>query len=130
MKKIYQRILVLGLVSFMVFMSSCEKERFAPAPYVDPNDTTITPPDSISYSADMQPFWDAACINCHGGTIAPNLSTGVSYDAIINGGYIDATPASSLLYTKIAPGGSMEQYSTSANTSMTLQWIEEGALNN
>ena len=129
MKKIYQRILVLGLVSFMVFMSSCEKESFVPAPPADPNDTI--PADSISYSADMQPFWDAACIQCHGGTIAPNLSTGVSYDALIDGGYIDlANPTGSELYTKIAPGGSMEQYSTSANTSMTLQWIEEGALNN
>ncbi len=120
---------IIGILLIIGFISSCEKESFVPAPPADPNDTI--PPDSISYSADIQPFWDADCVSCHGGTIPPNLSTGVSYDALTNGGYIDlANPTSSGIYTKIAPGGSMEQYSTSANTSMTLQWIEEGALNN
>lgn len=130
MKKIYQRIFVLGLVSIVGFMTSCEKDYFVPAPPTDPNDSI--PIDSISYSMDMQPYFDAQCTKCHnGGGIPLDLSPGVSYDAIINGGYVNtSSPASSNLYVKIAPGGSMEQYSTSAETSMTLQWIDEGAVNN
>lgn len=129
MKKIYRRVLLLGLVSSIGFMSSCEKEYFEPAPPPDPNDTTPSV-DTVSYSLDMQPYFDANCVNCHNGGIVLNLSPGLSYDALNNGGYINlATPASSNLYVKINVG-SMKQYSTPDYTAMTLKWIEEGAKNN
>ena len=131
MKKIYRRVLLLGLVSSIGFMSSCEKEYFEPAPPPDPNDTTPSV-DTVSYSLDMQPFFNGSCVtNCHnGGGIPLNLSTGLSYDALINGGYIDvATPAKSNLYIKISIG-SMKDYSTTDDNAMVLKWIEEGAKNN
>lgn len=86
----------------------------------------------ISYSINIQPFFDGSCISCHGGSspvAGLNLETGVSYGNLINGGFINTTtPTSSLLYTKL--NGSMAQYSTASDTQMVLQWIEEGALNN
>jgi mono/diheme cytochrome c family protein len=86
----------------------------------------------ISYANNMQPFFDAKCIGCHnGGTIPLDLTTAVSYSEIINGGYVDTgNPANSILYTKIAPGGSMESFSSPAETAMTLNWIQLGAQNN
>ena len=108
-----------GLILLIVF-ASCEKE------YVPP----IV--DDISYQADMQPYFDSKCVSCHnGGPIPLNLEASVSYDNLHNGGFIDlANPSNSKLYTKIAPSGSMEQYSSSSQTSMTLLWIEQGAKNN
>ena len=129
MKKIFSRVLFLGLVSSIGFMSSCEKEYFVPVP-PEPIDTSMTP-DTASYSLEIQPYFDASCVSCHGGVIAPNLSSAVSWAELHDGGYIDlVTPSNSLLYTKIHVGGSMEQYSTSADTKNVLQWITEGAKNN
>ncbi len=112
--------MIAGALSMMIW--SCTYD-------VNPTEQV---PDIVSYSQDMQPFFDAKCASCHnGGGIPLDLSPGVSYDALITGGYVDiAAPASSLLYTKIAPGGSMEQYSSSSETAMTLKWIEQGAENN
>ena len=130
MKKIYQIAMTFGLVATIGFMSSCQKEYFVPEPLDDPNDTTTTV-DTVYFSTDMQPFFDNSCVGCHnGGGIPLDLSPGVSYDAIINGGYISTPATSSKLYTKLLPGESMAQYSTNAQTAMTLDWIEQGALNN
>ena len=104
MKKSYQKLLLVGLVSSIGFMSSCEKDYWVPEP---PQTGPVVP---ISYSNDMQPYFDASCAGCHNGTGIPlDLTPGNSYDAIINGGYVNtSSPSSSLLYTKIAIGGSME----------------------
>ena len=86
----------------------------------------IEPKDEISYSADMQPFFDLKCVSCHSGSTPPNLSAPGSYDDLINNNYIDLdNPEQSLLYTKINVGGSMAQYASSAERAMTLQWIQE-----
>ena len=112
---------------FLLNFTGCYYDQVLPAD-VGPEE----PIGDVSYSLDMQPFFDASCVQCHnGGGIPLDLSPGVSYNALITGGYVNtAEPASSLLYTKIAPGGSMEQYATSSETSMTLKWIEQGALDN
>ncbi len=112
--------LIAGALSMMIW--SCTYD-------VNPTEPV---PDIVSYSQDMQPFFDASCVQCHnGGGLSLDLSPGVSYDALTTGDYVNlAEPANSLLYTKIAPGGSMEQYSTSSETAMTLKWIEQGAENN
>jgi hypothetical protein len=94
---------------------------------------TPEPEGDISYSKDIQPFFDGSCVGCHSaGTGIPlNLETTVSYDNLINGGYISTgDPSSSVLYVKIAPGGSMETYATDNERALTLKWIEQGAKNN
>jgi hypothetical protein len=131
MKKILSRVLFLGLVSSIGFMSSCEKESFEPAPPPNPNDTSTTP-DTVSFSLVIQPFFDGSCVtNCHnGGGIPLNLTAGLSYDALINGDYVNvADPPSSNLYVKISVG-SMKDYSSSADNANVLKWITEGAKNN
>jgi hypothetical protein len=112
-----------SLILYLMFTTGCYYDQvYTPAPDI---------PDGVSYAADMQPYFDSSCTGCHSGNTAPDLSSPGSYGELINGGYVNtADPASSLLYTKIAPGGTMEQYSTPTETAMTLKWIEEGALNN
>jgi hypothetical protein len=41
-----------------------------------------------------------------------------------------ANPESSRLYTKCAPGGSMNKYCQPGDPEIILKWIQEGALNN
>lgn len=91
-------------------------------------------PDTPSFSEDLIPFFETSCAGagCHNsGGIPPNLTEEAAYASLTNGGYIDTdNPAQSKLYIKIAPGGSMEQYSTPRDTEMVLRWIEQGAQNN
>jgi len=116
-------VLRFGAVAAMLVATSCTKEYLQTPPPPDPN----TP---VSFSADMQPFFDARCVSCHG-SVAPNLAANVSYNNLIQGGFINlATPENSLLYTKINVGGTMEAYANSAERQMTLLWIKQGALNN
>ena len=122
MKKRISFLLFIELFSGLSLMTSCEKDYYVSFPI----------PEDISYADDMQPYFDAKCVNCHnGGGIPLNLSSDVSYDNLITGGYVDlANPANSSIYTKVAPGGSMAPYASPENAEMTLKWIEQGALNN
>ena len=86
----------------------------------------------VSYAEDIQPYFDAKCVGCHSaaGGAAPNLEASVSYDILIDEGWVDKdNPASSTLYTAIAQGGSMNTYSSPTETAMVLKWIELGANN-
>jgi hypothetical protein len=114
--------LKLSMFLLILFTSGCYYDEVYVAP----------PEGEISYSTDMQPFFDAKCTSCHNGTGAPlNLNADVSYDALISGGYINTTdPAGSSLYTKIDAGGSMEAYASDNERGITLKWIEQGANNN
>ncbi len=123
MKKILSALTILGIVFTLTFLSSCEKA------YLVPEEQGI---ENVSYSNDMQPFFDAKCTNCHNGSGIPlNLTSPGSFDALINGNYIDTdNPANSELYTKIMPGESMSEFASPTEREMTLVWIEEGANNN
>jgi mono/diheme cytochrome c family protein len=85
-------------------------------------------PTVISYSAQMQPFFDAKCVSCHGGN-NPNLESPGSYDNIINGGHVNTTdPPNSSLYTVLF--GFMGSSVTDGEKAMVLAWIEQGAMDN
>ena len=59
-------------------------------------------PGEVSFSEDVQSIFDASCNSpgCHNNAgVAPNLTAGAAYGALINGGYIDTqNPSSSGLY--------------------------------
>jgi len=117
---------VLPIISVLFLgISSC-------ANYEKPGGDPI--PEEVSFSEDLIPFFETSCAyaGCHNnGGIPPDLTEDVAYVSLTNGGYIDTdNPPQSLLYTKIAEGGSMEKYSTPRDTQMVLKWIEDGAENN
>lgn len=127
-KKSGIKILGAGLIFYLAFNTGCFYDQVVP-------EVPELPEEDVSYSGEMQPFFDSKCVSCHNGTGIPlNLDASVSYNDLLTGGsppYVDiANSTSSKLYTKIAPGGSMEQYASPTETAMTLKWIEEGAQNN
>lgn len=117
------KTLAASLILGLVFTTGCYYDKVLPE---------APPEGDISYSEDMQPFFDASCVRCHNGTGIPlNLEASVSYAELIFGDQIDkADPKNSLLYTKINTGGSMETFATDTERAMTLKWIEQGAKNN
>ena len=120
MKRIIPIILTGIIIMIMVF-SACEKVVYPPV--------EIIIPDSVSYSLDIQPIWDSKCVNCHGGARDPDLSPGVSHDALVSGGFINTDdPASSELMQKLY--GTHDSRATEANKQLILQWITEGAKDN
>lgn len=125
MKNLSTNLKLISVILLTGMLGSCTKDYYEPI-------ETLPPPAVISYKGDMQPFFDAECVSCHnGGGIPLNLNPAVSYDNLINGGFIDlANPASSSLYTKIIEPGSMAKYTSPGKSDLTLSWIEQGALNN
>jgi hypothetical protein len=122
------KLIGVSLILYLAFSTGCYYDQVVPV-------VPELPEEDVSYAGEMQPYFDAKCVSCHNGTGIPlNLVASVSYSNLLTGGsppYVDvANPTSSKLYTKIAAGGSMEQYSSPTETAMTLKWIEEGAQNN
>jgi len=116
--KTYIKNIILGIA--LVTLSGCYYDTVLP----------IEVEGEISYIQQVQVIFDSKCIGCHNGAEAPNLLTGLSYEDLINGGYITLeAPANSLLYTKIN-GGSMDGFASSTDKSTILKWIEQGANNN
>jgi len=123
MKSRNKFLLAASIATFIfTFVTGCYYDQVIPE----------KPIGDVSYSRDMQPFFNAKCVRCHNGSVPKLiLLPNVSYDELISGGYVNtADPPNSLLYIKIAPGGSMEQHATSSETAVTLKWIEQGALDN
>jgi hypothetical protein len=123
MKKILSALTIIGIVFMTNLFTSCEKA------YLVPEEQGV---ENVSFSNDMQTFFEAKCTTCHNGSGIPlNLTAPGSYDALINGNYIDTdNPVNSKLYSKIIPGESMSEYASPSEREMTLVWIEEGANNN
>lgn len=124
MKKRLLRLLFMSGI-LLILLTACEYGFIEPTPPLPP------PPsgDTISFSQDIQPFFDAECVRCHP-SIKPDLSAGKSYNALKSGGYIvDSIPESSKLYIKCKPGGSMAGYTSAANLNLLYRWIYAGAKN-
>jgi hypothetical protein len=117
--------LLIFTLSLLVFSSCANYEKPLPSDDI---------PAVVSFSEDMVPYFETSCAitGCHNsGGIPPDLSEDSAFGSLTAGGYVDTdNPEQSMLYTKIAPGGSMEKYSTSRDTKMVLRWIEQGAENN
>ena len=120
-------------ILFVLFIfSSCTRDYIVPEPPV-----VVTPPspneNKISFAGEIQTIFTAKCIVCHksGGT-APNLVSGKSYQSLMGmSGMIDTVnPGNSILYKKMATGGSMNSFCTKANSDSVYKWIRQGAMNN
>jgi hypothetical protein len=111
--------LLSGMFAAAIFLGSCEKVVYPP----------VEIPDSVSYKTDIQPIWDAKCLNCHGGKYSPDLREEVSYGELIDGGYINTeNPGESKLIKKFE--GTHKGRVTEAEKASILVWIEQGAKNN
>ena len=128
MKKlmIYTSIL---LVIVGVGLTGCYKDIILPDAAFDPDG----PPQAVSYNIEVAPIMNTKCAlaGCHvSGTRKPFLTTGISYQELVSGGFVNTViPKESILYLKI--NGSMREYIPSAaERQKVYDWIRNGALNN
>lgn len=114
----------LAIIGILVAASSCKYDEVLPREVEVPTET-------VSYELDIQPFFEAKCVSCHSGGIPPNLEASVSYNELLNNGWLNVEdPANSALYISIELGGSMENYATPEERALVLAWITQGAENN
>jgi hypothetical protein len=107
----------------LVILAACTKYEIPKPPC--PEDL----PTGVSYSADVQPIFDAKCVMCHNGAQSPDLRPDWSYDELIDGEYIDTDfPCSSGLYETLT--GSHADRIEEDEVLTILGWIDEGAEDN
>lgn len=113
----------------IIAMSGCYKDVIMPDVALDPDG----PPQQVSFSTDLAPIFNASCTDagCHvSGSHKPYLTSDVSYQQIVNGGYVNTVvPKQSILYTMI--NGDMREFMPSAaDRQRVYDWIRNGAPNN
>jgi len=124
MKKRFLKLLFLSGM-LLSLLTACEYDYIVPTP-----PPPVIENDTISYSQDIQPFFTAKCISCHSGSLKPDLTTGKSYNALMSDNFVVAgSPATSPLYNKCKPGGSMAPYTSSDELQLISRWITAGAKN-
>ena len=123
MKKIF--FLPVVIVVLALGATSCTYYENDPVP--------VEVPDSVSFSANVIPIFDARCnsAGCHStGGIQPDLTSTNAYNDLIIFGYVDTDfPELSVLYTKVH-SGSMVQFAEPGDAEIILKWIEQGAEDN
>lgn len=130
MKKL---IIFTGLI-FMVAVAftGCYRDVIMPDPKdapVDPNG----PPQQVSFKNELAPMFNSKCAlsGCHvTGSEKPYLTPDVSYNQLVNGGYVNITvPAQSELWIMI--NNEMSTYiPSSSDKQKVYDWIRNGAPNN
>jgi len=117
----------------MLLMTGCSKTTTV---VIEPPIATDTA--TMSFSADIQPIFDASCAlsGCHvAGGHEPNLTKGIAYQALMDGGYVVASdPANSQLMMwltgKKSPVMPLGSGPDPAINSKIYAWINQGAKNN
>lgn len=123
MKKL---LLIIVLISSLFTWQSCQYDWIEEEPVITP--------DTVSFSGDLIPIFNAGCNSsvCHGkGGTPPDLTPDNAYTSLFEENQIDlAVPENSVLYKKMAPGGSMNKYTSPGDPDVVLKWIQQGALDN
>jgi len=124
-KKIFGGLVVF-LIGVLIF-ASCAKDT------VKPPQSDVDTTQKVSFESDIQPIFTGGCLGslCHSGSVAPNLTAGKAYNALISGGFVNTvTPDNSEIYIEMKPGGGMSAHCTAEDADLVLLWITKGALDN
>lgn len=110
-------------------LTGCYKDVILPETAIDPDG----PPNAVSYKTELAPLFNSNCAisGCHvSGAHKPYLATDISYNEIVNGGYVNLlVPKQSTLYTMI--NGDMQEFiPSSVDRQKVYDWIRNGAPNN
>ncbi len=113
----------------ITILSGCYKDIIKPDLPKDPN----APAQQVSFKNQLSPLFSANCtdVGCHvTGGHHPYLTPDVSYQEIVNGGYVNTSlPKESILYKKIY--GNMGVHIPSlSDRQLVYDWIRNGAPNN
>lgn len=119
-----------GILLVMVAgLTGCYRDVILPDAAVDPDG----PAQFVSFKNDIAPMVNTKCAlaGCHAaGGHKPNMTTGGSYQEIVNGGFVNTViPKQSIIYIKI--NSEMREYIPSAvDRQKIYDWIRNGAPNN
>jgi hypothetical protein len=117
------------MVALVIGLSGCYKDIIKPDLPKDPN----APPQQVSFNNELKPLFNASCTNvgCHvSGAHKPYLTADVSYQQIVNGGFVNtALPKESILYKQIY-GDMGEHIPSLTDRQKVYDWIRNGAPNN
>lgn len=110
-------------------ITGCYRDVIMPEATLDPDG----PPQAVSYKNDVAPIMNTKCAlaGCHvSGARKPFLTTAISYQEIVNGGFVNTLiPKESMMYKKI--NAEMREYIPSAaDRQKVYDWIRNGAPNN
>lgn len=125
-----KRQLYTGLIFVMsISFTGCYKDIIFPEVAFDPDG----PPQLVSFKVDVAPMLNSKCAlsGCHvSGSHKPYMPTDVSYQQIVNGGFVNTIlPKESTIYKMI--NGEMREYiPAAADRQKVYDWIRNGALNN
>lgn len=125
-----KRLLYTGLIFVMsISFTGCYKDVIFPEAAIDPDG----PPQLVSFKVDIAPMLNSKCAlsGCHvSGSHKPYLPSDVSYQQIVNGGFVNTIlPKESTIYKMI--NGEMREYiPAAADRQKVYDWIRNGALNN
>lgn len=123
-------LLYIGLILLGgLALQSCYKDIIKPDLPKDPN----APPQQVSFKNELAPLFNAKCtdVGCHvTGGHHPYLTTDVSYQEIVNGGFVNTSlPKESILYKRIY--GDMGVHMPSiTDRQKVYDWIRNGTPNN
>lgn len=110
-------------------MAGCYKDVILPELAVDPDG----PPQAVSFKDELAPMLNSKCAlsGCHvSGAHKPYMMTDVSYQQIVNGGFVNTDiPRESIIY-KMINGEMMEYIPSAADRQKVYDWIRNGAPNN
>jgi hypothetical protein len=123
-------ILYTGLIlALSIGITGCYKDIIKPDLADDPEGT----PKQVSFKNELAPLFNASCtaVGCHvSGAHKPYLTTDISYQQIVNGGFVNlALPKESTLY-KMIYGEMAEYIPGKADKQKVYDWIRNGAPNN
>jgi hypothetical protein len=123
-------LLYTGLMlTLIIGLLGCYKDIIKPDLPKDPN----APPQQVSFNNELKPLFNASCTNvgCHvSGAHKPYMTPDVSYQQIVNGGFVNiALPKESILYKQIY-GDMGEHIPSLTDRQKVYDWIRNGAPNN
>jgi hypothetical protein len=112
-----------------ISFTGCYKDIIFPEAAIDPDG----PPQLVSFKVDIAPMLNSKCAlsGCHvSGAHKPYMPSDVSYQQIVNGGFVNTIlPKESTIYKMI--NGEMREYiPAAADRQKVYDWIRNGALNN
>jgi len=117
------------MLALGIGFTSCYKDIIKPDLADDPEGT----PKQVSFKNELAPLFNASCAlaGCHvSGDHKPYLTTDISYQQIVNGGFVNlALPKESILYKNIY-GEMAEHIPSKSDKQKVYDWIRNGAPNN
>jgi hypothetical protein len=127
MKRVIMYVSLIVIIG--ILLSGCYRDIIKPELAIDADG----PPQPVAFKTELVPIFNTSCAlaGCHvPGAHKPYLATDISYQQIVNGGFVNiALPKESILYKAV--NGEMAQYiPAKADRQKVYDWIRNGAPNN